>query len=213
MIKEATDIIILSAIDWNTQRQAIHELTEYLSKTNNRVLFIENTGVRSISIRKDYKRIIYRFKSFFKSSKGFTKIDKNITKFSPIFFPFFTYSKLSMRFNSMIINPFIMYWLKYRKFSSPVVISQLSTPLAQLIVKNINPRAQIFYFADNMSESSPSAHKLKKWENIFLKDSDLIMCTSKKILEISKKHNQNVIYTPSGVDFDKFQKVLKIRKF
>ena len=39
------DIIIISSIDWNTQRQVVHELSEQLSKDkNNRILFIENTS-------------------------------------------------------------------------------------------------------------------------------------------------------------------------
>ncbi len=209
MLKENTDFIILSSIDWNTQKQVVHELTEYLSQNNNRVLFVENTGVRSLSFKKDFRRIIYRIKSLFASSKGFTKISNNITKFSPLFFPFFTYSKFSLKLNSLLISNLIMYWLRYRKFSSPVIISFLSTPLAQQLVKNINPRANIFYFIDNMAESSPAAVKLKNWENIFLKNSDLVMCTSKKILEISKVFNKNAIYAPSGVSFDKFQDVLE----
>ncbi len=39
------DIIVISSIDWITQRQVVHELTEYLSEGKNRILFIENTGV------------------------------------------------------------------------------------------------------------------------------------------------------------------------
>ena len=53
------DVVIISSIDWNTQRQVFHELSEQLSKDkNNRVLFIENTGVRSLSFKKDFYRIL-----------------------------------------------------------------------------------------------------------------------------------------------------------
>ena len=99
----------------------------------------------------------------------------------------FIYSKISLWINSLIITNLVMYWLKFKKFKSPIIISFLSTPLAQSLVKNINPKATIFYCIDNMSESSSSARKLKEWENIFFKDSDLLMCTSKEILFKAKK--------------------------
>ena len=202
------DIIVISSIDWKTQRQVVHELTEYLSEGKNRILFIENTGVRSISIKKDYKRMLSRLKVWLGSSKGFTKKNDNLTIYTPLFFPFFIYSKISLWINSLIITNLVMYWLKFKKFKSPIIISFLSTPLAQSLVKNINPKATIFYCIDNMSESSSSARKLKEWENIFFKDSDLVMCTSKEILFNAKKLNKNSIYAPSGVDYEKFSKIL-----
>ena len=57
------DIIIFSAIDWDTQWQWQQELAIHLAKKN-RVLFIENTGVRSLKI-KDSQRIINRLKKIF----------------------------------------------------------------------------------------------------------------------------------------------------
>ena len=57
------DIIIFSAIDWDTQWQWQQELAIHFAKKN-RVLFIENTGVRSLKIT-DSQRIINRLKKFF----------------------------------------------------------------------------------------------------------------------------------------------------
>ncbi len=201
------DIVIISSIDWNTQRQVIHELSEQLSKDKkNRILFIENTGVRSLSFKKDFNRILNRLKFWFGSTKGFTKKNTNITIYTPLFFPFFIYSKVSLWINSIIITNLVMYWLKFNNYKYPIVISFLSTPLAQSIIKNINPKSTIFYCIDNMSESSASANKLKNWENKFFKNSDLVMCTSKEILSNAKKLNKNSFYAPSGVDFEKFEK-------
>tara|TARA_Y100000590_G_scaffold219319_1_gene248394 strand:+ start:322 stop:2175 length:1854 start_codon:yes stop_codon:yes gene_type:complete len=208
MKNDNNDIIIISSIDWSTQRQVVHEITEYFSKENNRVLFIENTGVRSLSLRTDILRIKNRFKSWFKSSKGFTNKNSNLTIYTPIFFPFFIYSKITLWINSFVITNLVMYWLKYKKFKSPIVVSFLSTPLAQNLIKNINPQYTIFYCIDNMSDSSKSARKLKEWENIFFKNSDLVMSTSRDIYLKSKKLNSNVLYAPSGVDYKKFNQVL-----
>ena len=164
------DIVIISSIDWNTQRQVIHELSEQLSKDKkNRILFIENTGVRSLSLKKDFFRVLNRLKFWFGSTKGFTKKNNNITIYTPLFFPFFIYSKVSLWINSIIITNLVMYWLKFNNYKYPIVISFLSTPLAQSLIKNINPKSTIFYCIDNMSESSASANKLKKWGDRFFR--------------------------------------------
>ena len=49
MIKNK-DIIIIGSIDWKTNWQTQHRLINSLVKQNNRVLFIENTGIRSAKI-------------------------------------------------------------------------------------------------------------------------------------------------------------------
>ena len=102
-----------------------------------------------------------------------------------------------------------MYWLKFNNYKYPIVISFLSTPLAQSLIKNINPRSTIFYCIDNMSESSASANKLKNWENEFFKNSDLVMCTSKEILFNAEKLNKNSFYAPSGVDLKSLKKLFR----
>ena len=63
MLKNS-DIIIFSGIDWDMRWQWQQELAIRLSK-NNRVLFIENTGVRSMRL-KDTGRVINRVKNLSK---------------------------------------------------------------------------------------------------------------------------------------------------
>jgi hypothetical protein len=55
------DIIFISSIDWDDQWQAPQELALRLSKNGNRVLYIENTGIRTPGLR-DTRRIIRRLK-------------------------------------------------------------------------------------------------------------------------------------------------------
>ena len=42
------NIIILSSIDWDSHRQLHHELIDYLLKKKNKILFVENTGSRTV---------------------------------------------------------------------------------------------------------------------------------------------------------------------
>ena len=65
------NFIILSSVDWDTHRQLHHELVHHLLNQNHRVLFVENTGTRSLRIG-DFSRVKKRVKDFLKSNSGFT---------------------------------------------------------------------------------------------------------------------------------------------
>ena len=67
------DIIIFGARDWSNNWITQHRLAKSLSEENHRVLFIENTGIRTAQIR-DLPRILQRLKNWKKSIGGFRKI-------------------------------------------------------------------------------------------------------------------------------------------
>ena len=45
------DVIIISSIDWSTHWQMHHQLATSLVEAGHRVLFIENTGVRTPQLK------------------------------------------------------------------------------------------------------------------------------------------------------------------
>ena len=53
------NFIVISTLDWKANWQIPHELVNSLLKNNNRVLYVENTGVRSFML-KDLNRIFKR---------------------------------------------------------------------------------------------------------------------------------------------------------
>ena len=63
---------IICQHDWNSNWQIPHELVHSLLKDKNRVLNVENTGVRSLMI-KDLNRIFKRASNFIKSARGFKR--------------------------------------------------------------------------------------------------------------------------------------------
>ena len=58
------NIICISSIDWDFIWQGHQEIMSIFAKNSNRVLFIENTGVRPPGIR-DIPRIKKRIKNYF----------------------------------------------------------------------------------------------------------------------------------------------------
>jgi uncharacterized SAM-binding protein YcdF (DUF218 family)/glycosyltransferase involved in cell wall biosynthesis len=201
------NFIIFSSVDWTTHWQLHHQLSVSLVSTGNKVLFIENTGIRSANIG-DIGRIGERISNWRKGLHGFTSIDGNkLTSYSPILLPF-PYSKLSLFFNKKIFNLLIYKWVKASNFTNPIVISFLPTPLVQSAINSIKPVLTVYYCANNMTGSSISASQVKPYEDYFFKNVDIVFTAAYVIQKYAQKFSQKVFYFPPGIDYDKFKAAL-----
>src|SRR3989338_3131187 len=113
------NIICISSIDWDFIWQGHQEIMSTLAKDGNRVLFIENTGVRPLGI-KDISRIKSRIKNWFKGFKGIRKEMGNLHIFSPIVLPF-PYARIARWINRHFIMSILCKWMKALDFSDPIV--------------------------------------------------------------------------------------------
>src|SRR5438477_12851432 len=89
------DILCFSSIDWQFIWQGHQEIMSTLAANGNRVLFVENTGVRAPAIR-DLPRVRQRIANFRKGTKGFRQERENLYIFSPMLLPF-PYSSIVRR--------------------------------------------------------------------------------------------------------------------
>lgn len=80
------DIICISSIDWDFIWQGHQQIMSTLVAHGNRVLFIENTGVRSPRL-KDLPRLKHRVTRWWRSTKGFRQERENLYGFSPLIVP------------------------------------------------------------------------------------------------------------------------------
>ena len=201
------NFIIFSSIDWTTHWQLHHQLATSLVSTGNRVLFVENTGVRSANIG-DIGRLSERISNWRKGLHGFSSIDgDNLTSYSPILLPF-PYSKLSLFVNKRIFGLSISRWIRSSNFRNPIVISFLPTPLIQSAIKTIDPVLTVYYCANNMAESSESASQIRPYEDYFFKRVNIVFTAAYVIQERAERFSEKVFYFPPGIDFDKFKAAL-----
>lgn len=205
MTKE--NYIIFSSIDWSTNWQIHHQLAQSLSLNGNKVLFIENTGIRSINIH-DSGRIKERIVNWKNSLHGYKNIDKNIVTFSPLLLPF-PYSKVAVFINKIILINSLSRWIKAANFNSHIVISFLPTPVVLSTINYINPKLVIYYCANNFSKSSDSAKQVIPHENDFILNSDMVFVISRLLQERVSAISNDVYYFPPGVDFIKFKNILE----
>ena len=208
MIKNK-DIVIIGSIDWKTNWQTQHRLITSLVKQNNRVLFIENTGVRSAKIS-DLSRIKDRINNWFKSAKGFKESKKNLFIFSPIVFPF-PFIKIFYFINLFIVNFLLSNWFKTLKFKNDILISFLPTPLSYEIKRLSNANLNIYYCANEMKGINNKNKKLDEFENHFFKDSDITFVISTNLKKKANLKTRNAFFLPAGVELNKFN-IAKVKK-
>jgi len=199
------NIVIISSIDWITHWQMHHELANSFVLDGNRVLFIENTGVRTPRI-KDIGRIWDRIKNWLSSEHGFRQISAGLFLYSPIFIPL-PYSKIANYLNVIFISLSIKRWMNLLRFSEPVVISFLPTPLTQGIITSINPSLLIYYCANHMAGASSATEPLRIWEDKFFFSSDLVFSISDAITQRAKPFAEFIYSFPAGVDIKKFDNI------
>jgi hypothetical protein len=201
------NIIILSSVDWSTHRQLHHELTDFLIKRKNRVLFVENTGSRNIQI-KDLNRVKNRILNFIKSKKGFKILNQNLTLFTPLFIPFH-FNFFIQKINNFYISNTILNWSKYFNFNDPIIINFVPNPITFSLMKNLNPSLKVYYMADDMTSGKSNRVDIEKK---IINNSDYIFYTSqnlkKKFSDLNKAK-----FLSNGVNTIKFIKNFKKRAY
>src|SRR2546423_11672032 len=115
------DIVFISSIDWSYLWQVHQEIALRFAQAGNRVIYIENTGVRSPGLS-DAGRILLRLKSWAKSlrSRGLRQVAPNIYVISPLMFPPFS-SAAGQLTNKFLFAPFVKRILKRFDVRDPIL--------------------------------------------------------------------------------------------
>jgi uncharacterized SAM-binding protein YcdF (DUF218 family) len=203
------NFIVISTLDWKANWQIPHELVNSLLQNNNRVLYVENTGVRSFMF-KDFNRIFKRGFNFLNSAKGFKNETKNFSLFSPVIFPY-PYSKLALNINKLIYVKNIKKWIEINNLEDAILICFLPSPINIELIKDINFKKIIYYCLDNLSKGYLDSSKIKNFEKKFLKLSDINFFTSENLLKKNYIPNKSLLL-PAGVKLENFTKKRKIKK-
>jgi uncharacterized SAM-binding protein YcdF (DUF218 family)/glycosyltransferase involved in cell wall biosynthesis len=203
------NFICISSIDWDFIWQGHQEIMSNFAENGNRVLFIENTGVRSPSIN-DFGRLVKRVKNWFNSIKGYRKERENLYIYSPIVLPF-PYSRIAQWINKYILINSLRRWMKVTSFQFPIIWTFLPTTTARDIIKNIDNKMSIYYCIDNFRVSSPSARRIKKDEIEMIKIVDKVFVTSQKLFEYVTQYKDTsaVSIFPFGVNITGFEEARK----
>ncbi|MFH1190111.1 MAG: ElyC/SanA/YdcF family protein [Candidatus Omnitrophota bacterium] len=200
------DIICISSIDWDFAWQGHQETMTRLARAGNRVLFIENTGVRSPRIC-DLGRIRTRILNWKKGTHGIRKIEDRLYVFSPIVLPF-PYLKIARYINKKIMFSVLLRWLKAGGFSEPILWAFLPTGLTLDLIEKIEPQIVVYYCIDSFRDSSKGARKVMRTEKLLLEKADLVFVTSEELFRHCARYSQSVHLFPFGVSIENFKRAL-----
>lgn len=203
MIKNQ-NIICISSIDWDFVWQGHQEIMSQFAAHGNRVLFIENTGVRTPAFR-DISRVSKRFKNWITSIRGFKEERKNLFIYSPVVLPF-PYSGIARWLNRRLFLRPLKKWLHIMKFREPIIWTFLPTGIALDIIQEIDHKLLVYYCIADFYELVSDHKKVKKTEDELLKQCDLIFAQGKILEDKCRRLNNNVHIFPFGVNMELFQK-------
>ena len=203
------NIICLSSIDWEFNRQNPHELALGFAGEGDRVLFIENTGVRRAGWR-DLPRLWSRLANWWRARGGVRHAQKRIDIFSPLLVPL-PYSRTATAINRRILLRVIRRWLQRVEAGPLVVITFLPTPLALEIIHALEPALTVYYCIDRMAESSPAAQKAAASEAKLFAEADLVLVTSHELYAMAKPLASHLELLVSGVRCEEFADARRLR--
>ena len=196
------NIICISSIDWDFVWQGHQEIMSVFAKNNNKVLFIENTGVRAPNFG-DIQRLRKRVVSWFKSIRGFRGEQDNLYVYSPLILPF-PYSRIARWFNKrMLITP-IKNWMKTMEFHDPIIWTFLPTGTALDVISGIEKKLLVYYCIADFYELC-DYKKVKRTEDELIKESDLIFVQGKVLQEKCKRLGKESHIFPFGVRIEAFK--------
>lgn len=197
-------IVCISAIDWDFIWQSHQTIMATLAEQGNRVLFIDNTGVRPPSLR-DLPRLRQRILNWWRSTNGFRQERENLFVYSPLILPL-PYSRIARLINRMLLLRNLRRWMGVMGFRRPIIWTFLATPLALDLIKHLEPRLTIYHCADDFSSSSRVARKIVRTEERLFRHADLVFVTAAKLRERALRFRDQSHLFPSGVDFHRFER-------
>lgn len=200
------DIIFISSIEWDFLWQVHQEIASQFANAGNRVLYIENTGIRSPGLH-DARRVARRLQRWVKSlfSHGVREVAPNIFVTSPLVLPPFG-SSWRRSINRRLLLPAVRRIARKLEMRDPLLWTYLPTDTAVDLIRLLStPRSVVTYYCGaDFSLLTRQVRPCLQSEEAILRLSDLVLTFCSPLAERCKKWNDNVHIVPAVVDLDAF---------
>ncbi|HEX8719434.1 MAG TPA: glycosyltransferase [Pyrinomonadaceae bacterium] len=201
------DIVLISSIEWGFNWQGHQELASRLARAGNRVLYVENTGVRSPGLR-DLRRVARRVSHWTRAlpAGGAHEVSPNVHVCSPLILPPFG-SRLRRAANGRVLLPLLRRAVGRLRFDPDVIMTFLPTDTAGSLVRMLRgPRSVVVYYCiADFAELTPHPHAILRSERALIRMSDLVFAQGPRLAErCSLGGRRKVQIFPFGVNLDVF---------
>lgn len=200
------DIICISSIEWSFLWQVHQEIALRLAQSGNRVLYIENTGIRSPGLQ-DAGRVALRLKRWTGSlrSHGVREVAPNVYVSSPVVLPPFG-PRWQRQINRRILLPVVARIARRLGMRDPLLWTYLPTDTAVNLIRQLRtPRSIVVYYCvADFTELTPYVDQLRQSEKATVQLSDIVFTNCTKLAVHCRQWNNNVHVFPPGVNLDEF---------
>jgi glycosyltransferase involved in cell wall biosynthesis len=201
-ILRGRDILCFSH-DWSGDPLSKTHLMRLLSR-DNRVLWVNSIGYRTPTVSKaDATRA---FKKLLAATNQVREVEPNIFVLSPLAIP--AYGKPSVRaLNKRLLRYQVKRAMRRLAFERP--INWVFNPPAAVIAGTLGEDKLIYYCVDEYTAfSGVSGQSMVEFESQLLRQADLAIVTSDRLLQSRRKINPNTVLVRHGVDFTHFRSAL-----
>lgn len=203
---QGRDIVCISSIEWDFNWQCPQEMASRLAEAGNRVLFIENTGIRSPRLR-DAGRIVRRFRQWLRSlgSHGLRKVSPNLHIHSPLVLPPFG-ATLGRGLNARFFLKQVRRAVRHLRMKDVLILCYLPTDTVLDLVEMLSTPLSVvvYYRVDNLALLTPHAEQLRRSEETLIKLSDVVFANSEALAQLPLSMHGNVHVFPPSVNLDAF---------
>lgn len=200
------DIVCISSIEWDFLWQGHQEIATRFAAAGNRVLYIENTGVRAPGLR-DAGRVAGRLRRWLDLLRtgGVRQIEPNLYVCSPLILPPFG-PPWRRRLNRRFCLRAIARTVRRLGMRDPVVWTYLPTDTALDLMRLLRtPRGVAAYYCiADFSELTPHREQLRHSEAAVIGLCDVVFAQGPEIAEHCRQWNDNVHIFPFGVNLEAF---------
>lgn len=190
-------VVIFAAVDWNFLRQRVHHLATGMAQAGLKVLFVENTAVRSPRLA-DLPRILQRLQTAFirPVDKNGEPLPENLAVYSPLAMPW-PYSAVAVTWNYTILRRRIQKFLEDEKLrpEEVLLLTYLATPLVLRFIEAF-PWARVVY--DVVSDPKQVEPRLAPFEEWLLHRADVTLFASATLLDQYRDRTKNPVLFRDG---------------
>src|SRR6266849_533393 len=200
------DFIIISSVEWNFLWQGPQEIAARLARAGNRVLYVENTGVRSPKWE-DARRVSQRVNRWASAAarRGVCQIEPNLFVCSPLVMPPFGRHWHETLNRRVLLKAIVLAGSKLG-LRDPILWSFLPTNTANDIIRLLRtPRSLVLYYCvADFTQLVSDPGRLLKSERALIEMSDLVFAQGPKLAEHCSRALNEVRIVPYGVDLELF---------
>lgn len=196
--------VCFSTVSWDYLWQRHHHVMSRFARAGNRVLYVEPLGVRMVRWR-DARRIVTRLQNRRRAGKrGVRQVMPNLWVVDPIVNPLQEIEFVHRR-NVNALTRQVESALAQLGGGEPILWTYVPTRLAYDVITRLAHKLVVYECVDAMTENVKGVFaSFAASEEKLLRRADLVIVTSRALLERQLAFNSATHYVPHGVEYELF---------